>query len=241
MTTWADITAQFTLLMGGAISTDMPDAKLTYPEELRILAWNRAQQYFAVTHTAMLKNTALTPETDGDGVSVSLPADWIQIAGVRVKTDRLPATDPITFPILPVRGGGVTRDIWLRPTQLIPGEYEDNTGYVLLLDKLYFPDTRVNNCILWYYAHYPDVVDDLSQIVVPAWAEWAIQNLAISNLLIPPSVGVADLRRFQTKRDAGSPEDNPSRVQAIYHRKIYDDIVGKQAAPPRTLFYDSRR
>ena len=235
MTTWADLTAQLTLLLDNDTGTS--DAGPTYPDDLRRLAWKRACETFAISHTALLKTVTVTPVKDGDGVSINLPDDWISMGGIRVKTDAL-LGDPIILPIQ-VNHGGATSNMWLRPTLMTPGTWEDRTGYVLTGDRIYMADTKINTCVLWYYSFYPDVVLASDVLKAPRWSEWALQNLTISYLLIPPSIGVADLRRYETKLDAGSPEDNPSRVQANHHLKIYIDLVSKVQSVPRTLFYDT--
>jgi len=86
MTSWADISTQLSSLMEDVLDTSTPDAKLTYPEDLRMLAWNRAQEYFAITHTALLKYTAVTPVAENDGMVITLPSDCIQMAGLKIKS-----------------------------------------------------------------------------------------------------------------------------------------------------------
>ena len=231
MTTWADLTAQFTLLLNdqGAVA-----GTPNYAESLRKLAWNRASQFFAVTHTALLKTAKFVPVASVDGVAIAKPSDWLQIAGVTI--EQAPITDAIILP-LPIDHTSASKGYWLRPALFVPGEKPDTTGYIDIGASLYFPDKTITNATLWYYAFYPNVAADGDNPGVPLWAEWALCNLAVAYMLIPYAVGVADLRRWETRRDAGQPEDNPSRVQANWHIKQYGDIIARHHGQTREVAY----
>ena len=230
-TTWADLTAQFTLLLqdqGATAGTP------SYPEPLRMLAWNRAVQYFAVTHTALLKTVKPSLVIDGDGLTVVKPDDWLQVAGIRI--ENTPILEAIVLP-MPTDHTSASQGYWLRSSLFIPGDIPDTTGFSDLGTSLYFADKTVKNAVVWYYAFYPTVVTSTDPLSIPFWAEWAVVNLAISYMLIPFAVGVADLRRWETKRDAGQPEDNPSRIQANWHQKIYFDAVTHHPGQIREIAY----
>jgi len=231
VTTWADLTAQFTLLLsdqGAAAGTP------SYSEPLRKLAWNRAAQFFAVTHTANLKMVKAVPVASGDGLSIAKPADWLQIAGLTIEQAAM--ADVIILPLL-IDHTSASKGYWLRPTLFVPGEIPDTTGYLDIGESLYFADRTINNATIWYYAFYKNVATDADVPGVPLWAEWALCNLAIAYMLIPLAIGVADLRRYETRRDAGQPEDNPSRIQADWHVKRYLDAIGKYHGQNREVAY----
>lgn len=229
MTTWSDLTAQFTLLLSdkGAES-----GTPSYVESLRILAWNRATQYFAITHTAPIKTAKYVPVTNGDGLSFTKPTDWLQMAGVTI--DQVPLTDAIILP-LPIDHTSASKGYWLRQVDFVPGLQPDTTGYIDTGSVIYFGDTTISNATLWYYSFYPTITTDTDAAGVPLWAEWGIINLAIAYMLIPAAVGVADLRRYETRRDAGQPEDNPSRIQANWHMKQYLDTVSRYRGQNREM------
>lgn len=248
MTTWTELNNQLTMLLDNDTGTS--DAGPTYSAALRMMAWNRACQLFAMSHTALLKTVTCSPSTSGEGLKIPFPDDWIDMAGVRIVDESYP--EIITFPLLPDLRGA-TKGIWLRPIRMVPGQYEDHTGYLLTGEDIYLPDATVKKVVIWYWAFYPEIIDPTTIIVdpvdpatinlikAPKRAEWALLNLTMSYLLIAPAIGVADLRRFATRRDSGSPEDNPSRVQSNHHMKIYNDLVKMIPTVPRQMFYDSDR
>lgn len=210
MTTWAELTDELTLLLDDAGAS-------SYAEELRIFSFNRACETFATTHTAPFKSFTATPSAMGAGSSVVLPADYIQV-------------------------GGVKRDnVWLRPNLLIPGEDEDTSGYVMVGDAIYFPDADLTDVTVWYYALYPSVANSSSVIPLPKWAEWPVLNLAIAYLLTPSAVGVADLRRWATKREAGQLEENPSRAQQLFHIQQYQTGIMRVKQQDREMLFRTVR
>ena len=61
----------------------------SYPADLRTNCFNRAQEFFAVTHTAPMKIASLTAYTAfDDGLVAALPADLIQIGGIKRRQRR---------------------------------------------------------------------------------------------------------------------------------------------------------
>ena len=55
----------------------------------------------------------------------------------------------------------------------------------------------------------------------------AIINLTCAYMLYPGMMNQQLLRQFQTRRDAGSPDDNPPRTQAKFLMMVYLDTVSK--------------
>ena len=215
MTTWAELNSELSLVLDDS-------TRASYSDALRLSMWNRAQEFFAVSHTALLKRVTLTTAATDDGVSVALPADFILAHSVKVNKW---ADD--SYILIPGQVS-ITKK-WLRTTKMIPGDSEDNTGYMILPNTIFFPCTvrGPSEVVMWYYAFYNKVAGDTTILAVPEWSIWPLIHLTISYILIPAAVGVADLRRFETKRDAGSPEENSSRAQAKYHMQQYQDFIGR--------------
>lgn len=208
---WVDVNAE--------LSAFLEDAEAaSYPELVRLAAFNRAQDYFATTHTALLKMLAVTAVTASSGTStLSLPGDLIELAGVK------------------------SSGIWLETAFFTPGEAAWNYGYIEMDGGLFFPG---GNSImdLWYYARYPYAQSGSSTALkLPAWSEWAVISLAMAYILIPDMTGQASLRRFQSRREAGTPEMNPSREQANWHLKQYQSIVAAFKPQDRDVLYKPGR
>lgn len=210
---WADVNAEL-----GTLLQDTDEAALSYPLENRLVAFNRAQDYFAATHTALLKRVAATATataSSGDS-SLLLPSDLIQIAGIQVD------------------------DTWLEPNLIVPGGEAQAYGFLITDQGIYLPggDEALE---LWYYAMYPSVSSDTSPVYLPRWAEWAVINLAFAYILYPDMIGQASLRRFQSRRDAGSPEDNPPRQQARFHFDQYQQLVSRVKPQDREILFKPGR
>ena len=197
MTTWATIKAELGIFLDDSTAT-------AYPEATRIAAFNRAQQFFAVTHTADIKSATPT-FTNG---AFTIPSDMIEISGIKVQDVRT----------LEWR--------WLEQITIFPASELRDQGYFISDGKIYILDTDIQTPTIYYYTGYAQVTGDSTTITLPFWAEWAVMNLAMAYILYPYMVGVADLRRWQTKREAGDPEDNPPRRQAEYFWDIYKKMVG---------------
>lgn len=199
MTSWADIDTQLGLLLSDSESQ-------SFETDLRIAAFNRAAEYFAVTHTALLKAVVATATGNGPK-TLALPTDLIEIANVG------------------------SDNVWLQPTMMLPGEPIEASGYSQTADGLFFPDGSVNIVLVWYWSLYPAIEESSTSIGIPKWAEWAVINLAVAYLLYPMMVGVADLARWKERTESGTPLDNSPREQAKFHIQVYRDIVA--TVPPQ--------
>lgn len=215
MTTWKDISDQLSLLLND-------DAKASFSENLRKAAFNRALQYFAVTHTAPLRTVTASAYAYAEGAMVSFPSDYLELPSGGVE---IPTTDEST------------RSAWLEPVGITPGMQVPASGYMLMQSGIYLTEIPVANVRLWYFGIYNKAVNDASDVDVPLWAEWAVVNLTCAYLLYPTMMSQASLRQFQTRREAGSPEDNPPRAQAIFFIRLYDQIVGKVKTQDRSTLY----
>lgn len=209
---WGNINSELDYLL-----QDVPISgqAAAYSADLRVNCFNRAQEFFAVTHTAPIKTTALTTFTtwDEDGVVATLPTDLIQIGGIKVE------------------------GVWLTPNQVVAGE-STTTGWTQInKSQVYFGNVDQDDAVLWYYAHYTKMVNDNDTCGLPQWAEWPVLNLTIAYILTPNAVSQAIFRQYQTKREAGEPESNPPREQALYHLKAYYDEVTKVRPQDRESLY----
>lgn len=209
MSTWAQIDSDLDIFLEDA-------SRASYKEASRIAAFNRACQYFAVTHTAVFRSVVAEASAYAEGTIVAYPGDFLE----------LPA------------GGVETDSIRLEPGNvLIPGDGAPSGGvYMTLSDGIYLPggETQVR---LWYYGTYTAVVDGATVVNLPTWAEWALVNLTMGYLLYPSMMNQQMLRQFQTRREAGQPEDNPPRIQAKFCIQQYHEIVGRVPPQDRSTAY----
>jgi len=218
MTTWLNISTELSLFLDDS-------NKAAFPEANRLAAFKRAQEMFAITHTARV--VVKTDLTITNGTTFSIPSDFLEIAGVRWRKNSQSGTDWT----------------WLMPSERFMSGIDNDDGYVVIGDTIRINNNRsasdlaTENVELWYYAGYTEPTGDATVINVPVWAQWAIINLTLAYLLYPLMIGQADLRRFQTKREAGDPEDNPPKVLAMYYTKVYDALVSKFKLQDRSVGY----
>jgi len=206
---WQDLTDEISTLL-------RDDSKSSFPEPLRIAAFNRAAQYFSQTHTSLYKNVTAVATAYGNGAIVNLPSDFVELPGGGVSTDR---------------------GRWLEPSPIIAGERVPSRGYQIVNDGIYLFDPDIKSVTLWYYANYNRVANVASLINTPVWAEWALMNLTMAYCLYPNMTGQASLRQFQPRRDAGDPEDSPPRIQSRFFINVYKEIVGGFPMQDRSILF----
>ena len=85
--------------------------------------------------------------------------------------------------------------------------------------------------VLHYVAYYPDVIDDTSTMPVPKWAREAVKCYVCAEALGPGSVKAAQLRQYQSRREAGKPEDNPLLKRADRFALRYYQILSEHRPP----------
>lgn len=199
---WSTVSTELSLFLDDATKT-------TVTEAMRIASFNRAQQYFAVTHTAQFIALPYTLDTLGQ---FSSPTGMIEPAAVHVYDPAKTTTrslEKVTF------YSSITA-----PT----GGFYISGGKFTILDAIQ-PYSQITSGTLYYYGSYTDVATDASVIGLPDWAVWPVMNLTMAYTLYPLMMGQADIRRFQSKREAGAPEDNPSRIQAEFFINTYKSIL----------------
>jgi hypothetical protein len=208
-TTWTQINTEIGVLLEDPGMT-------SYNEELRKNCLNRAMEYFAVTHTALLKTQTATANTSN---VIAYPEDFIDAPDGCVEVS------------------WKDKSRWLQEEEILQGSAVPKEGYVAMHNGLFLFTKEYDSLKLWYFAKYPNVTIGSSQVMLPAWSQWAVINLACSYMLYPGMMNQQMLRQFQNRRDAGSPEDNPPRAQAKFLMTIYIDTVTKVKSQDRGLIY----
>jgi hypothetical protein len=208
MKSWGDLLTEFDALLNDS-------ERKSYAEDLRKNAWQRACENFAISHTAPFRTATASAASYADGTLVTLPQDFLE---------------------LPTGGVQAVGDGWLEPITVEPGGSIPNDGYLMMADGIYLPG-GYTNVRLWYYAHYPSVVDAATTFGLPTWAEWAVMNLAMAYMLYPSMMDQQLLRQYQDKSMAGRPEDNPPRKQALFLMTIYSDLIRTVSPQNRGMIY----
>lgn len=212
-TTWTQLNTEIGILL--------EDPNMTsYNEELRKNCLNRAMEYFAVTHTAMMKVQTATANAD---LVIAYPEDFIDAPDGCVE---------VTYN---------DKKRWLNEEEIVQGEALPREGYTLLHNGFQLFTTEYSALRLWYFAKYPNVTTGTSPILIPVWSQWAVMNLACAYMLYPGMMNQQMLRQFQTKRDAGSPDDNPPRTQARFLMTVYMDTVTKVKTQDRGYIHRKSR
>lgn len=208
-TTWTQINTEIGVLL--------EDPNMTsYNEELRKNCLNRAMEYFAVTHTALLKSADVTAGTNS---LIAYPDDFIDAPDGCVEVS------------------WKDKSRWLQEEEIAQGMGFPREGYIPMHNGIFLFTKEYDALRLWYFAKYPGVTSGNSPILIPAWSQWAVMNLACAYMLYPGMMNQQMLRQFQNRRDAGSPEDNPPRAQARFLMTIYADTVTKVKAQDRGFIY----
>lgn len=198
-TTWGQINTEIGILLEDTTA-------VSYSTDLRMACFNRAMEYFAVTHTALFKTGPATADTS---YMVAYPEDFLDMpdGGVEVLWK--------------------TKSRWLEMQELIPGSGIPKEGYARLHHGIKLFTQEFESLNLWYFSKYPNVSGTNSVVYLPVWSQWAVLNLACAYMLYPGMMNQQLLRQFQTRRDAGSPDDNPPRTQAKFLMAVYVDTVSK--------------
>lgn len=193
------------------ILADDPSSE-SFLAETRIAMFNRAMEFFAQTHTAPLMATGCS--VTGAGEIVSIPSDYIQLAGVR----------------------DLDIEAWLTPAEIRRGGVFPTEGYIGVAGGLRLLQDLPLGGELWYYAFYPSISGTQTKVYLPKFGIWPVLNLTMAYLLYPWMTGQANYRQFQTKREAGQPTDNPPREQAKYFMEQYHAGIATMKPQMREVF-----
>lgn len=184
-----------------------------YSQQLLMDAANDALRHFAAHHTGVEREASLT----GDGT-----------------TD----TFPLPTDVVDTYAGGVYAVKWsdgnfIRETTHWPSD-SPNPEYILWpRGYIKFTETPSNGATitLYYVGYYTEITDDSTVVEVPNWAIEAIEYRTMAGALDPGIVKRAELGQYQSRREAGGPEDNPLLRAAEYFLKRYDKLLDSFRAP----------
>ncbi len=228
--TWGELRDQVRIaILKDVLSEDTPvdDLRWDDPELLISLEWALAQ--FA-EHTAMATATGFTPATgsmytlpdniyDGDGTENTLFVAITDTGKSPVYLDSVRYT-----PMLSPMG---SKGFYIHP---------DNTLQIGL------PSTSTTATLtIQYFAYYPVPAADSDPILVPRWARMALAYLVGAHALSGASLKTATIRQFATKPDAGSPVDNPLRVQQKWFLEFAEAELRKHPRQDRVNAFRALR
>lgn len=217
--TWAVLKAQI-----GRKLDDPTYSK--YSETMLLDAVNDALVAFAAAHTGVASDSLVTG--DGSTYEFDLPSDVIEEEGAGVYAVHW------------------KESTWLARTEYWPGEAWTSTARTTSSQPLKFilwPQGKISfsrmptsgqSVTLHYVAYYPTITSDESLITVPRWALEAIKLYSAAVVLEPTSTATGDLRRWNTSRDSGRPEDNPVLRLAEHYLKRYYEILAAHQPPQYT-------
>jgi len=214
--TWSTLKAQ--------IARKLKDPSYNkYDETLLMDAVNDALSAFAADHTGVASDFTVTG--DGSTYQYDLPDDIVDAEGAGVYAVHW------------------EENTWLAEIEYWPGRAWASTtrstasrprAYVLWpTGKITF--TRIPSTsqvvTIHYVAHYPTVVGNSSLITVPRWAREAIKLYVCARAMEPVSSQTADLARWKSRRDSGTPEHNPMRLMCEYYMQQYWERISRHSPP----------
>lgn len=210
---WQAVSDELSALLGD------PDL-VQYSDTLRKICWNKAQAFLAITHTASFRTATATGQAYADGVLVDYPTDFIELprGGVQMFTN--------------------DEQFWIAPGAFEVGASVADYGYFQMSDGIYIPGDHPK-VRLWYYGQFNQISDGSTLINAPAWAIWPLQNLSMAYMLYPEMMSQELLRQFQGKREAGGPDDNPPRTQAMFCIRLFNELIGRVKPQDRSLLFRS--
>lgn len=124
-------------------------------------------------------------------------------------------------------------------TILYPVDYSttnNNVGYRFISNNLIEVNvimSESDSLYIEYFAYYPEVVDDATEILIPRWAHGAIAYLAGAHAMTQKGISSANIDRWKDKTDAGNPEHNAFRAQQKWLLSMYDNEVAKYSIQDR--------
>ena len=172
-------------------------------------------------HTAQEKVFTYTPTAAAD--YVELPDDMHTIGPVWFPLRRL--LSPIK-----IEPGLIFASTTVSTTSSPWGYYEFPRGKLNLTRAL----GSGEELTVYYWSYWGSPVGSESTIEVPKWAHEALLWYCVGLAMSKPGVLAAQLNEWKTKRDSGSPIDNPAKTYAKYAREQYDIILANHAPQDRT-------
>lgn len=172
-------------------------------------------------HTAPARRVAFTAE-GGPLTQVALPDDLL-------------ALGPVWFP----------RRVLLAPIAVVPDSaFPSETVTTTSLPTGYYrwPDEVLNftqalpegqTTEIFYWSYWPEVAEDADPLTVPRWALEALEWFVVYKAMGKHGVGQAMLGQWDTKQDAGKPEDNPLQRYAQFAWGEYQKVLADHPAQDR--------
>lgn len=224
MTTWADLKGR---LRRALQDTDEDNPSWTTED---LLDYANSALAEISSHTARQKVYTNVP--DGQVVTACpLPADYLALGPVQASLQ----SSLIRQMLKPVeRHPGVALPSTVTVTASIIGAtyYEWPAG-VLNFTR---PLPAGVNLYIGYYAYWPKLERDTDQLLVLRWMEEALFWHSQASALAKPGVLAAQIRQYNTRRDSGSPEDNPLLTYARYAKRRYDEILAAHPHQDRSIW-----
>jgi len=218
MTTWAEFRAHLRLQLGDTDPTafDYTDAEL--------LAYTNFARVAISEHTAITINYVF-PVTTGVK-TLALPADYIALGPVRSFWNNIEEV--------------------LKPLSRQPGQtYYDLAQIITIRPEVYYewPQGTLNFRVtlpvgselrIAYWGYWPTLAVDADVLGMWLWMEEALTWHCLAQAMAKPGLQTSRLRQYLTKRDAGSPDNNPLLEYANYCRKQFERILANRPSQDRS-------
>jgi hypothetical protein len=219
MTTWKQLEAK---LRGQLQDTDVSNATWS-PDELRGYA-NAALDELS-GHTARQRVHSLTVEVST--LVLEMPADLLALGPVSVA---VPGTleKQLMVPIERRPGGTYPPDSSLSVRE--NSYYEWPVGVLNFMRSLQ-AGTAVS---AGYYAYWPEIQTDSDVLGIPRWMEGAIYWYVLASAMYKPGIQAAQIRQYNTRRDSGSPIDNPLLEFSKYAMRRHAEILASHPHQDRS-------
>ena len=218
MTTWGDFKAGLIDALDDT-NRDQP----TWSDAMLLRYMNYALLSIS-EHTAQTKEWTYTPTAPVR--TIDLPDDVMELGPIYVVYNVL--------------------KVLLTPRRRQPGESWYTIHATILPQEFYewpenkrinlFTDLRTNQQLVFnYWANsWGPLEKDADVLGVFPWMEKALEWNVLAQAMAKPGLQLAQLRSYNTKRDSGSPEDNPYIVQAEYYRKQYERVLANHEQQDRS-------
>lgn len=219
MTTWATFMQRLIVALGDTdrLQATYPDAELLMYVNYGLVALSE--------HTARTR-VMIQPITVAARTQ-ALPADFMTLGPVRLWWNNL---EEVLRPLEPSAGQSYFDLLGASATSRPDSYYEYPSG--TLNFRVAVP--LASELRIGYYAYWTPIVLPGDDLGVLPWMEEALHWNVIAQAMAKPAQQMALLRQYQTKRDAGSPEDNPLLAYANYCRKQYERILSNRPQQDRS-------
>lgn len=224
MTTWADLRGR---LRRALQDTDLDSPSWTNED---LADYVNAALAEISSHTARQRLFANQP--GGQALTqVTLPSDFLALGPVQASLN----ASLIRYMLKPVeRSPGVS----LPSTVVVSATLVDATYYEWPAGTLNFTRPLPASTVLsvGYYAYWPRIERETDYLGVLRWMEDALYWHSQASAMAKPGVLAATIRQYNTRRDSGSPNDNPLLEYARYAMKRYNTILAEHPHQDRSIW-----